>query len=108
MGKSEFRGGVKVVGEHSPPRAPLFFRLVREFIKQFNLNLTPFRMDGNTWYAVNGVRARMDQVNQNPDVLKYPVNPSEKGKSATQLYREALDKVRAHSGGMRPRASERR
>ncbi|OPJ79455.1 L-amino-acid oxidase [Patagioenas fasciata monilis] len=74
-------------------RLPLNHRIVREFIRQFNLSLTPFREDNNTWYAVNRVRKRTEEVNQNPDVLKYPVDPSEKGKSATQLYREVLNKA---------------
>ncbi|NWW97345.1 OXLA oxidase, partial [Caloenas nicobarica] len=75
-------------------RLPPNHRLVHKFIKKFNLKVAPFRMDDdNTWYAVNGVRVRAKEVNENSDVLKYPVNPSEKGKSANQLYREALNKA---------------
>lgn len=92
----------RVVGQHSPPCILLLSRIVHEFIRQFNLHVTPFREDNNTWYAVNHVRKRMEEVNENPDVLNYPVDPSEEGKSATQLYREALNKVCAHRGGLWP------
>ncbi|NXW86968.1 OXLA oxidase, partial [Alopecoenas beccarii] len=74
-------------------RLPPSHRLVHEFIGQFKLKLKKFKMDDNTWYAVNGVRKRTKNVNENPDVLKYPVNPSEKHKSANELYREALNKA---------------
>ncbi|KGL84410.1 L-amino-acid oxidase, partial [Tinamus guttatus] len=72
-------------------RLPSKHRLVREFIRQFHLKLNPFiHTDKNTWYLVNGVKARAGDVSRNPDILKYPVKPSERGKSASQLYREAL------------------
>ncbi|NXE57008.1 OXLA oxidase, partial [Casuarius casuarius] len=72
-------------------RLPSKHKLVREFIRQFDLKVNPFiQRDKNTWYFVNGVRARAEEVDRNPDILKYPVSPSEKGKSANQLYREAL------------------
>ncbi|NXU91173.1 OXLA oxidase, partial [Xiphorhynchus elegans] len=75
-------------------RLPCKHRLVREFIRQFNLKLNPFiQRDNNTWYLVNGVRARAWEVDRNPNILNYRVKPSERGKSAEQLYREALDKA---------------
>ncbi|NXG24497.1 OXLA oxidase, partial [Grallaria varia] len=78
-------GAMRLPGKH---------RLVREFIRQFNLKLNPFiQRDNNTWYVVNGVRARAWEVDENPDVLNYPVKPSERGKSAGELYREALGKA---------------
>ncbi|XP_005514858.2 L-amino-acid oxidase [Columba livia] len=81
-------------------RLPPNHRIVHEFIRQFNLRVTPFREDNNTWYAVNRVRKRTEEVNENPDVLNYPVDPSEEGKSATQLYREALNKAFQKFHGM--------
>lgn len=72
----------------------LFSRLVREFIRQFNLKLNPFiQSDNNTWYFLKGARVRAEEVNRNPDVLNYTVKPSERGKSPVQLYREVLSKV---------------
>lgn len=70
-------------------------RLVREFIRQFNLKLNPFiQRDNNTWFFLRGARVRAEEVSRNPDILNYTVTPSERGKSAVQLYREVLDKVR--------------
>ncbi|NXF84032.1 OXLA oxidase, partial [Sclerurus mexicanus] len=78
-------GAMRLPGKH---------RLVREFIRQFDLKLNPFiQRDNNTWYLVNGVRARAWEVDRNPNILNYRVKPSERGKSAGQLYREALDKA---------------
>ncbi|KAM9591846.1 L-amino-acid oxidase [Morphnus guianensis] len=78
-------GAMRLPGKH---------RLVREFIRQFDLKLNPFiQTDDNTWYFVNGTRIRAEEVNRNPKILNYTVEPSEIGKSASQLYREALNKA---------------
>ncbi|KAM4643567.1 L-amino-acid oxidase [Amazona ochrocephala] len=75
-------------------RLPSRHRLVREFIRQFDLKLNPFiQTDDNAWYLINGTRVRAKEVNRNPNILNYPVKPSERGKSADQLYREALRKA---------------
>ncbi|KFQ29303.1 L-amino-acid oxidase, partial [Merops nubicus] len=75
-------------------RLPKKHKLVREFIRQFKLKLNPFiQTHDKTWYFLNGTRIRTEDVNRNPDVLKYPVKPSERGKSASQLYKEALNKA---------------
>ncbi|NXY24897.1 OXLA oxidase, partial [Atrichornis clamosus] len=80
--------------ELGPMRLPGKHRLIREFIRQFDLKLNPFiQRDGNTWYFLNGTRVRAEEVDRNPDILNYPVKPSERGKSARQLYREALGKA---------------
>ncbi|KFQ38997.1 L-amino-acid oxidase, partial [Mesitornis unicolor] len=72
-------------------RLPRKQRLVREFIRQFGLKLNPFiQTDAKSWYFVNGIRKRAGEVNRNPDVLNYTVKPSERGKSASQLYIETL------------------
>uniref|UniRef100_A0A8C8RSQ4 Amine oxidase n=1 Tax=Pelusios castaneus TaxID=367368 RepID=A0A8C8RSQ4_9SAUR len=68
--------------------------IVREFITKFKLKLNPFHnTDDNGWYLVNNVRARSRDVDRNPDTLQYPVHPTERGKSAGQLYDQTLDKV---------------
>ncbi|NXT44629.1 OXLA oxidase, partial [Pelecanoides urinatrix] len=78
-------GAMRLPGKH---------RLVREFIRQFNLKLNPFiQTDGNAWYFLNGTRIRAKEVDRNPNILNYPVKPSERGKSATQLYRGTLEKA---------------
>ncbi|NXG92280.1 OXLA oxidase, partial [Stercorarius parasiticus] len=83
--------------ELGPMRLPGKHRLVREFIRQFDLKLNPFRQtDDNAWYFVNGTRIRAEEVNRNPNILNYTVKPSERGKSASQLYKEALNKAFQH------------
>ncbi|XP_074873189.1 L-amino-acid oxidase-like [Carettochelys insculpta] len=75
-------------------RVPRDHRIVREFITKFNLQMNPFyNTDDNGWYLVNNVRARSREVDQNPNILNYPVLPTEKGKSATELYNQTLEKV---------------
>uniref|UniRef100_A0A8C0GKW1 Amine oxidase n=1 Tax=Chelonoidis abingdonii TaxID=106734 RepID=A0A8C0GKW1_CHEAB len=75
-------------------RLPSTHRIVREFITQFKLYLNKFsEMDDKAWYLVNGVRTTAGKVKQNPDILNYTVAPSEKGKSAKELYVGILQKV---------------
>ncbi|XP_067393734.1 L-amino-acid oxidase-like [Emydura macquarii macquarii] len=75
-------------------RLPRNHRIVREFIKKFKLKLNPFyNSNENGWYLVNNVRARIGDVDRNPDILKYPVDPTERGKTADILYDQTLDKV---------------
>uniref|UniRef100_A0A8C8RQ59 Amine oxidase n=1 Tax=Pelusios castaneus TaxID=367368 RepID=A0A8C8RQ59_9SAUR len=72
-------------------RLPSTHKIVREFIRQFGLKLKKFsQMDDNAWYLVNGVRTKAKTVKQNPDILNYTVDPSERGKSAKTLYKETL------------------
>ncbi|KFV18926.1 L-amino-acid oxidase, partial [Tauraco erythrolophus] len=80
--------------ELGPMRLPAKHRLVREFVRQFDLKLNPcIQTDAKTWYFVNGTRIRAEEVTRNPDILNYTVKPSERGKSASQLYRGALNKA---------------
>ncbi|XP_059570363.1 L-amino-acid oxidase-like [Alligator mississippiensis] len=72
-------------------RLPRGHRIVREFIRQFHLKLKEFsQMNDNAWYLVNGIRARVREVKQNPDMLNYTLYPKERGKSPSELYRETL------------------
>ncbi|CAM5097731.1 unnamed protein product [Natator depressus] len=75
-------------------RLPAHHRLVREFIKKLKLKLNPFyNSNDKGWYFVNNIRARAGEVDRNPDILQYPVLPTERGKSASELYNQTLDKV---------------
>ncbi|KAG6929585.1 hypothetical protein G0U57_005405, partial [Chelydra serpentina] len=75
-------------------RLPSTHSIVREFIRQFDLKLNKFsEMDDNAWYLVNGIRTTAGNVKQNPDILNYTLAPSEKGKSAKELYVGILKKV---------------
>ncbi|XP_035531358.1 L-amino-acid oxidase-like [Morone saxatilis] len=82
-------------------RIPSFHRIVHWFAKKLGVKLNTFHMnDPNTFYLVNGVRKRTYTVQTNPDVLKYKVRRSEKGKTADKLLQQALqkfnDEVEAH------------
>ncbi|XP_043352746.1 L-amino-acid oxidase-like [Dermochelys coriacea] len=78
-------GAMRLPGNHS---------IVREFIRKFDLKLNKFsEMDDNAWYLVNGVRTTAGKVKQNPDILNYTVAPSERGKSAKELYVGILKKT---------------
>uniref|UniRef100_A0A8D0G922 Amine oxidase n=1 Tax=Sphenodon punctatus TaxID=8508 RepID=A0A8D0G922_SPHPU len=77
-----------------PRRLPYSHRIIREFISQFSLELNPYPDgNGNAWYLLNGVRARAKDVERDPDILGYPVEFWEQGKSAVELYYEALRPV---------------
>uniref|UniRef100_A0A8C4DRH6 Amine oxidase n=1 Tax=Dicentrarchus labrax TaxID=13489 RepID=A0A8C4DRH6_DICLA len=76
-------------------RIPRFHYIVGWFAKKLGVKLHEFRMeDLNTFYLVNGVRKRTYTVQSNPDVLKYKVRRSEKGKTADELLQRALQKVK--------------
>uniref|UniRef100_A0A8D2LBB3 Amine oxidase n=1 Tax=Varanus komodoensis TaxID=61221 RepID=A0A8D2LBB3_VARKO len=76
-----------------PMRLPEGHRIVHEYIKKFGLQLAEFiQKDENAWILVNNIRKRVWEVQQNPSILGYEVKPSEEGKTAQQLYRDALRK----------------
>ncbi|XP_044198394.1 L-amino-acid oxidase-like [Thunnus albacares] len=76
-------------------RIPSFHLIVRWFAKELGVELKKFVMeDMNTFYLVNGVRKRTYAVKANPDILKYQLPETERGKSADQLLQQALKKVK--------------
>eukprot|EP00064_Thunnus_orientalis_P021303 superscaffoldBa00006377_g21463 len=76
-------------------RIPSFHRIVHWFIKKLGVKLNEFVMnDGKTFYLVNGQRKRTNLVETNPDVLKYNLWESERGKSADELLQQSLQKVK--------------
>ncbi|XP_070592811.1 L-amino-acid oxidase-like [Erythrolamprus reginae] len=77
-----------------PMRIPTKHRIIREYISKFGLKLSEFvQEDENAWYFFKNVRKRVWEVKKDPGLFKYPVKPSEEGKSPSQLYRESLKKV---------------
>uniref|UniRef100_A0A098LWS4 Amine oxidase n=1 Tax=Python regius TaxID=51751 RepID=A0A098LWS4_PYTRG len=77
-----------------PMRLPGRHRIIREYVRKFGLTLNQFLIEqDNTWYFMKNIRKRVWEVKKNPGLLKYPVKPSEEGKTAAQLYKEALGKV---------------
>ncbi|CAN9510987.1 unnamed protein product [Ophioblennius macclurei] len=76
-------------------RIPSFHKILHTFIKKFNISINPFiELDKNTYYLVNGALHKTSAVEDNPDVLNYSLTEKEKGKSAAQLFHDALWKVR--------------
>ncbi|KAM6956871.1 L-amino-acid oxidase-like [Tautogolabrus adspersus] len=75
-------------------RIPSYHLIIRWFAKELGVKLNPFVMDDmNTFYLVHGLRKKTYAVKANPDILKYKLPKSERGKSADQLLQRALDKV---------------
>ncbi|MCF6139211.1 flavin monoamine oxidase family protein [Pseudalkalibacillus berkeleyi] len=72
-------------------RIPENHYLVNELIKKFDLPTNSFinTTDQDIIYA-NGVKTTRAEYNKNPDILKYPVEPHEKGKTASQLLMSAV------------------
>uniref|UniRef100_A0A3B4XDN4 Amine oxidase n=2 Tax=Seriola lalandi dorsalis TaxID=1841481 RepID=A0A3B4XDN4_SERLL len=76
-------------------RIPNFHHIVRWFAKELGVKLNEFIMeDLNTFYLVHGLRKRTYAVKANPDILKYNLNKSERGKLAEELLQRALQKVK--------------
>uniref|UniRef100_A0A0A1WCY6 Amine oxidase n=1 Tax=Echis coloratus TaxID=64175 RepID=A0A0A1WCY6_ECHCO len=77
-----------------PMRIPEKHRIIREYIRKFGLELNEFVQEtDNGWYFIKNIRKRVGEVKKDPGLLKYPVKPSEAGKSAGQLYQASLKKA---------------
>lgn len=75
----------------------LFRRILLSFASKLQISLNHFIQDDiNTYYFVNGVLQKTYAVENNPGLLNYSLNERERGKSAAQLFSEALWKVCTH------------
>ncbi|KAM6933257.1 L-amino-acid oxidase [Xenentodon cancila] len=76
-------------------RIPSFHKILLSFISKFQIPLNHFIQDDiNTYYLVNGALHRTYAVENNPGVLNYSLNERERGRSAAELFSDALRKVR--------------
>ncbi|XP_075994335.1 L-amino-acid oxidase [Genypterus blacodes] len=76
-------------------RIPTGHKILLSFASKFQIPLNRFIQDDvNTFYLVNGLRVKTSAVENDPDVLNYTLNQEETGKSAAQLFSQALWKVR--------------
>ncbi|KAL7401020.1 hypothetical protein ABVT39_021527 [Epinephelus coioides] len=76
-------------------RIPSFHKILLSFASKLQIPLNPFIQDDiNTYFLVNGLLHKTYTVENNPAVLNYSLNQRERGKSAAQLFSEALWKVR--------------
>ncbi|SEN42697.1 flavin monoamine oxidase family protein [Lihuaxuella thermophila] len=75
-------------------RIPNTHPLIREYISKFGIPTVPFiNTTPEDWIYVNGVKVRRREYEQNPDVLRYPVAPRERGKTAEALFRQIIQQV---------------
>jgi monoamine oxidase len=75
-------------------RIPESHYLVLEYIQKFGLPVQPFinETPEDTIY-VNGIRTWLKSYQQQPDILKYPVAPHERGKTAQELLNMAIQPI---------------
>ncbi|MCA0987168.1 flavin monoamine oxidase family protein [Guptibacillus algicola] len=71
-------------------RIPNNHALVLEYIRQFGLPINKFlNSSPNDLIFVNNVLTTRKDYEENPDILGFPVDEDEKGKTATELFLEA-------------------
>ena len=75
-------------------RIPNTHYLTLEYIRKFGLSLRPFiHSTPNDLIFVNNVLVRMKDYEQNPDILRFPVNAFEKGKTVSELINLAVSPI---------------
>lgn len=75
-------------------RIPHNHYLVLEYIKKFGLRVNPFlNTTPNDLIFANGIKTNRSIYLRNPDILNYPVEHHEKGKSAEELLLLAIKPV---------------
>lgn len=82
--------------------SPPIGRILLTLASKLQISLNPFIQDDiNTYYLVNGALHRTYAVKDNPAVLSYRLTEQETGRSAAQLFGQALWKVRSHGSALR-------
>jgi monoamine oxidase len=72
-------------------RIPSNHVLIWEYIRKFGLSTKPFiNSTPSDWIYVNGIKVRRWQYEENPDLLRYPVAPEERGKTAEELIKNII------------------
>ncbi|WP_088044485.1 flavin monoamine oxidase family protein [Bacillus sp. EAC] len=90
--RSEFRNGQYL--EAGAMRFPNTHLLTLEYVKKFNLPTNTFiNTSPNDIIYLRGIKTRLYEYEQNPDILGFLVAPHERGKSAIQLLQYALKPV---------------
>ena len=75
-------------------RIPKAHDLTMAYIEKFNVKVSPFTMGNpNAFYHLHGQRFRIGEANANPDVLGFEVAANERGKTAAQLWQNALKPI---------------
>ncbi|MBM7645412.1 monoamine oxidase [Scopulibacillus daqui] len=75
-------------------RFPNVHLLTMAYINKFRLPVNHFiNSTPNDIIYVNGIKVRSKLYSRNPDILNYPVSLNEKGKTAQQLIRSAIQPI---------------
>jgi len=89
-------------------RIPQMHKILLALVDKWRLPLSTFiEEDINTFYYVNGRLVRTYKVNQDPNVLKYPVDVRERNQSAEQLFNISLRKIKDEVNKMGCKAVEK-
>ncbi|XP_033833254.1 L-amino-acid oxidase [Periophthalmus magnuspinnatus] len=76
-------------------RIPSFHKILLNLLSKFRIPLNPFlQEDVNTFHLINGKLHQTKAVKNDSGVLNYTLGENERGKSAAQLFQQALWKVR--------------
>ncbi|MGO4889453.1 flavin monoamine oxidase family protein [Anaerobacillus sp. MEB173] len=90
--KRDFRDGQYL--EAGAMRIPNTHSLTLEYIKKFQLPINEFiNSTPNDLIYVKGIRTRLRVYDQHPDILRFPVYPHERGKTASELLQWAIKPV---------------
>ena len=75
-------------------RIPEFHYLVIEYIQKFGLTIQPFINETpEDIFYVNGIKTSLKSYQRQPDILRYPVAPQERGKTAQELLNMAIQPI---------------
>lgn len=75
-------------------RIPNYHYLVAEYIKKYGLRVNTFiNATPNDPIYANGIKTTAAIYQRNPDILRYPVAPHERGKTAEELLNMAIKPV---------------
>lgn len=90
--KGDFRDNQYL--EAGAMRIPHTHLLTMEYIRKFQLPVNEFiNSTPNDIIYVKGKKTRLMRYEQNPDILRYPVYPHERGKTAAELLQSAIKPI---------------
>lgn len=79
-------------GEAGAMRLPRSHDLTMAYVDRFQLKTMPFTMGNqNAFVLMEGKKMRVSEFRQDPNVLGFEVKDNERGKTASQLWEEALE-----------------
>ncbi|XP_018417844.1 PREDICTED: L-amino-acid oxidase-like [Nanorana parkeri] len=86
-------------GELGPMRIPLSHRILREYVRQHELQINPFIIsDEDNVYLFNNIRQLQKDVSKEPNLFGFTLRPEEEGKSIDDLSEIAFQFVKRNIG----------